>query len=82
MTQHERQDELDSMKMEDLNTRASVILTEKVSGTVGVYNNHNVNWPLSIILSVSFRINPPHTQHLVNDCYCTAMIPSVPTSSS
>ena len=37
VTQHERQDELDSMKMEDLNTRASVILTEKVSGTVGVY---------------------------------------------
>jgi len=29
VTQHERQDELDSMKMEDLNTRASVILTEK-----------------------------------------------------
>lgn len=33
VTQHERQDELDSMKMEDLNTRASVILTEKVSDT-------------------------------------------------
>lgn len=29
VTQHERQDELDAMKMEDLNTRASVLLNEK-----------------------------------------------------